>query len=241
MKVILPFAGKEIIPETGYHLPIYEIGGKTVAEHLSNHLGRIENAEFVALVLRDDCREYHLDSIIRLLLPDAKIVYMDGMTQGSACTCLLAIDEISDDEPVLIAATNQVFLDDPNKIIRYFEDQEADGGVVIFKDVHPKYSYVKLDENGCVIEAAEKRPISMNATAGFYYFRHGSDFISSAVKMISKNAHVNGKFYLCPVYNEMILEGKKILSWPIARENYFLFKEANGIEDYRKYLRSSND
>ncbi|MBR3126934.1 MAG: hypothetical protein IKF35_01615, partial [Solobacterium sp.] len=104
-----------------------------------------------------------------------------------------------------------------------------------------KYSYVKRDENGCVIEAAEKRPISMNATAGFYYFRRGADFIDSAVKMISKNAQVNGKFYLCPVYNEMILEGKKILSWPIGRENYFLFKEENGIEDYKKYLRSSHD
>ena len=241
MKVILPFAGHDVVPGTDYSLSIYEIDGKTIVEHITDHLRRIHNAEFVVLLLREDCRRYHLDSIIRLLLPEAKIIYMDAMTQGSACTCLLAIDEIEPEEPVVIAASNQLFLDDPEQILQEFMQEDADGGMVIFKDVHPKYSYVKMDDNGLVIEAAEKRPISMNATAGFYYYRRGVDFVDSTVNMIAKNAQVDGKYYICPSYNEMILAGKKIVTHSIDRNNYFLFKEENGMEDYRKYLRSIHD
>jgi dTDP-glucose pyrophosphorylase len=62
-----------------------------------------------------------------------------------------------------------------------------------------------------VVEVAEKRPISDLATVGIYYFRRSAEFVRAARQMIEKNIRVNGEFYVCPVFNEMIEAGLKIL------------------------------
>ncbi len=237
MKIILPMAGKETVPEgSQYILSLYEIERETVLSHIYNTLKDIEGAEFIAVLRREDIEKYHLNNIVRLLIPDVKIVSPERDTMGSACTAMLGIDYVEDDEPMIIAATNQLFTDDAQQIVKYFQDNDYDGGAVTFEDIHPKYSYVKVDEDGLVIEAAEKRPISKNATAGFYYFKRSQDFVNSTISMIRKNASVNGLFYLCPVFNEMILEGKRIGVYPISRDHYFFFKEKSGIDAYQDYL-----
>ena len=56
--------------------------------------------------------------------------------------------------------------------------------------------------------------------------------------MIAKDASVNGLFYLCPVYNEMILKQKKIGIYSIDRNDYFLLKTQSGIDAYKQYLKT---
>jgi hypothetical protein len=82
-------------------------------------------------------------------------------------------------------------------------------GVPAFNSIHPRYSYVRL-EDGLVVEAAEKTPISRNATAGFYWYARAQDFVDGAKDLIRKDAHVNGAFYVCPVFNELILGQKRV-------------------------------
>ena len=65
--------------------------------------------------------------------------------------------------------------------------------MVTFRSLHPRYSYMLVDDNGLIVEAAEKRPISRHATAGFYWYRRGADFVQSAQDMIRKDAHVDEK------------------------------------------------
>jgi hypothetical protein len=36
--------------------------------------------------------------------------------------------------------------------------------------------------------------------------------------MLVKSASVDGQFYVCPVYNELILAGRRVSHYPIARE-----------------------
>ncbi len=237
MKIILPVAGRETVPEgSQYILSLYEIGRETVLSHIYNSLKNIEGAEFIVILRKEDIAKYHLNNIVKLLIPGVTNISPEEDTMGSACTAMLAIDHIDDDEPVIIAASNQLFIDDADRIIKYFREQDYDGGVVTFEDIHPKYSYVRLGDDGLVVEAAEKRPISKNATAGFYYFRHSRDFVNSTISMIRKNANVNGMYYLCPVFNEMILEGKRVGIYPISRDHYFFFKEKSGIDAYRDWL-----
>lgn len=239
MKVIVPIVGNDTLENnTDYMLSLYEIERKTIFQYCYDFLKPIENAEFIVILRKQDIKKYHFDQIVKLLIPDVKIVVAEGDTKGSVCSSLLAIDYIGDDEPLVISSSNQLFLANSNEVIRYFIEKDYDGGIVTFEDIHPKFSFVKLDENGFVIEAAEKRPISKHATAGFYYFKKGSDFIESAISMIAKDASVNGKFYLCPVYNEMILKQKKIGVYPIDRNDYFLLKTESGIDAYRQYLKS---
>lgn len=238
MKVIIPIVGNDSLENnTDYMLSLYEIERKTIFQYCYDFLKKIDNAEFIVVLRKQDIKKYHFDQIVKLLIPNVKIVVAEGDTKGSVCSCLLAIDYIADDEPLIISSSNQLFLADANDIVKDFIKNDYDGGIVTFEDIHPKFSFVKLDENGLVIEAAEKRPISKNATAGFYYFKKGSDFIESAISMIAKDASVNGLFYLCPVYNEMVLRQKKIGVYPINREEYFLLKTHEGIEAYKQYLK----
>jgi dTDP-glucose pyrophosphorylase len=92
------------------------------------------------------------------------------------------------------------------------QETGADGGIVTFESSHPKWSFAKVDCDGFVTEVAEKNPISNKATVGFYYWKKGSDFVRYAKQMIDKNIRVNGEFYVCPVFNEAIQDGKKIRS-----------------------------
>ena len=127
------------------------------------------------------------------------------------------------------------------QIIEFFEKNNFDGGIVTFEDVHPRWSYVKVDSESHVIEAAEKRPISKHATAGFYYFKRGSDFVESAENMILKDVAINNNYYICPAFNEMILKQKTIGIYEIKKSDYFNFKEQKGIEEYEKFLNARNN
>jgi dTDP-glucose pyrophosphorylase len=93
----------------------------------------------------------------------------------------------------------------------------SDGGIITFKSMHPKWSFVKVDDHGWVTEVAEKKPISDTATAGIYFWKKGSDYVKYAKQMIDKNIRLNGEFYVCPVFNEAILDGKKIKIKSIER------------------------
>jgi hypothetical protein len=117
-------------------------------------------------------------------------------------------------------------------MVGHFLAMEWDGGLPVFEDVHPRYSYLKLGEDNLVVEAAEKRPISRHASAGRYFYRKGSTFVRCAKKMIMKDAQVDGAFYVCPVYNELVLEGLKIGVTTIQRDQYTNFASPAGLQDY---------
>ena len=50
----------------------------------------------------------------------------------------------------------------------------------------------------------------MMLLGGMYYYKKGSDFVKYANQMIEENRKVKGEFYICPVYNFFIKDGKKI-------------------------------
>ena len=142
---------------------------------------------------------------------------MDGITEGAACTTLLAKEYINNDKPLLFANSDQ-FLDwDSNEFMYSMTADDVDGGILTFTATHPKWSFVKLDSDGFVTEVAEKRPISDIATCGIYYWSRGSDYVKYAEQMIEKDVRVNNEFYVCPVYNEALQDKKRIKIFPIQK------------------------
>ena len=244
MKILIPMVENEVknkAADTAYCISLYEINRKTVLQHIVEPLKKIKNAEFVFILNKRNVEKYHLDSVIRLLLPNADIVIAQGQTKGSACSCLLGMDHFKPDEPLIIVGGDQLVTADLQSAIDSFVQNDYDGGVIIFNDIHPRWSYVRLNNEGLVAEAAEKRPISSNATTGFYYFKHTSDFVESAFSMIKKDAGVDGNFFVCPVYNEMILNQKRIGIYRIEKEQYFNFSHIKGIELYEEYCRKAKN
>jgi dTDP-glucose pyrophosphorylase len=225
LNVLILMAGSsKSFKEAGHIYPkmLLEIDGKSLVEHVIASYGSLvsEKVNFTFVIRKEDNQAYHLGTVIKLLMPDATILEVGGTTAGAACTALLAIDTINTNDALLILNGDQILHTDLGAIIKKFHTQQWDGGIVTFRAVHPKWSYVKTNADGFVIEAAEKRPISNTATAGAYYFKKGADFVEAVTSMIVKDAHVDGAFYVCPCYNEMVLRQKVIGTHTIEAKQY---------------------
>lgn len=237
MNIIIPIAGSNKGGgESDYIKSLQEIERKTVLQYVFESLQSLQTSHFIVVLKKMDTNKYHLDSIAKLLRPETEIVIAENETMGAACTCMLAVDNLDMDEPLLITGGDQILLEKPEKILADFQRRGLDGGVAIFDDVHPRWSYVRQDEQGHVIEAAEKRPISRDAVAGFYYYRKAIFFFESAKEMIRKNASVNGQFFICPTFNEMILKQRLIGTYRIKKEQYYNFSHSSGMKAYEAYL-----
>ena len=237
MNIIIPIAGADKTSgETEYIKSLQEIERKTVLQYVFESLQSVVAEHYIVVLRKADADRYHLDNIARLLRSGTEILIAENETMGAACTCMLAVDKIEMDEPLLITGSDQILLEPPEHILADFQRRNLDGGVAIFDDVHPRWSYVKLDMNDHVIEAAEKRPISRNAVAGFYYYKKARFFFEAAMEMIRKNASVNEQFFICPAFNEMILKQQTIGVYRILKEQYYNFSHTSGMKAYEAYL-----
>jgi hypothetical protein len=179
----------------------------------------------LAFAVRDsEIKRYRIDSVIHLAAPGAAIVPITGETAGAACTALLCIQHIDPEDELLILNSNEYLDIDYTAPIRNFRERGFDAGVVTFPSIHPRYSYVRLDADGLIVEAAEKNPISRHAIAGFTWFAKGSDFIRAAQDMIRKDANVDGRYFISLTLNEMVLRQKKMGAFGMEARRYHPLK-----------------
>lgn len=219
--------------EYPYPKPLVEISGKPMIQHVIENLSRIrEEKRFIFILREEDCTRHHLDSTVRLLAgEDVVIIKLQRETKGAACSALLAIDLIANEQPLVIANGDQLFDIDLDKYIARFREDKIDAGCLCFESVHPRWSYVRLEKEN-IVEAAEKRPLSRQAIAGFYYFAKGLDFVEAAKQMIRKDASVNGQFYIAPVLNELVLKSRRLRAYAVPNEAYHTFYSPQKIEEY---------
>lgn len=239
MNVMILGAGRGMkdTQESGDY-PIYlsELQGKTVLEKLISSCSKLGDVNYIFSLREDDIKHFHVDEITRIIAPGSQIIKVSEYTGGAACTALLATEFIDNAEELLIIGSNEILGVNPLDIISHFHEAQADAGVVVFPSIHPRYSYVRVDNDGWVIEAAEKRPISRNATAAFHWYAHGNDFVRSTMAMIRKGADVDGIFYISPALNELVLEQKKVGCFHITLNQYHPLKVERQIQMYETSL-----
>ncbi len=209
--VLIPMAGAgSRFKQQGSKLPkpLIDVNGKPMIQWVVENLNIDGNYVFV--VQKDHYENHNLGTILPLIAPGCKIVQTDGLTQGAACTTLLAKEFINNDDHLLIANSDQFVEWDSCDFMYSMLSNNLDGGILSFRDTNPKWSFAKVDELGFVTEVAEKNPISDIATVGIYYFNRGREYVKFAEQMIEKNIRVNNEFYVCPVYNEYVQAGKKL-------------------------------
>jgi len=237
VNILIPLAGKnQFFPETDYPYPkpLIEINGKTMIEHvIDGYNNTEEEKQFIFIVNSDDCKKYHLDNVLNLLTDNlCKIIKIDNETKGAACSALMAIEYINNETKLIISNADQLFDDNLDELLANLDNSDA--CVISFDSVHPRWSYARVNEKGMIIETAEKRPISKHAIAGFYFFKKGEYFVESAMKMIKKDANINGLFFIAPTLNEMVLENKKLSIIKIENSKYHTFYTPQKIEEYER-------
>ena len=241
MNVVIPMAGDStIFKESGfkYNKNFTEINRKPLFQRICESVIRLHAEKFIFIVNQEDARKYHIDRSLKLLSPKCHVVVAEGKTAGAACTVLLTSEFIDNNDELIINNGDMILETNTQTILNKFRAQDWDGGIITFESVHPRWSFVRLDEEGYVIEAAEKNPISNHATAGFYYFKHGADFINGAKEMIRKDSNVDGKYYVCPAYNEMVLRQKIIGYYEIDDRYYYPLTTPKEIAEYESHIRA---
>jgi NDP-sugar pyrophosphorylase family protein len=225
--------------DSGYPLCLTEVNGKTLIQHLTDKCSAIADVKLTLAVREEDCKRWHLDNVVRLLSPDSKVLQVRRRTGGAACTALLAISTIDSEEPLLILNGNELIDVEFSAVISNFVNADYDAGVVVFPSVHPRYSYVKLNEHGLIVECAEKNPISNHATVGFYWFRRGRDFVEAAQQTILKSAHTDGQYYICPTMNELVLRQARMGIYSIEAQQFHPLKSERQIERFDAFMGTS--
>ena len=218
LNVLIPMAGAgSRFEKAGYTFPkpLIDVNGKPMIQVVVDNLNL--DANFIYVVQKSHRQKYNLDTLLNLITPNCTIIEVDGITEGAACTALLAKDYINNDNPLFFANSDQYVEWNSSEFMYKMQETNFDGGIVTFKSTHPKWSFVKLDENNFASMVAEKNPISDLATVGYYFWKNGADFVKYAEQMINKNIRVNNEFYVCPVFNEAINDGKKIITFNASK------------------------
>jgi len=220
VKVLIPMAGEgSRFFNAGYTFPkpLIDVMGKPMIQKVVENLDF--DCEYIFLVRKKHIEKYEgfINTLERITNGNFKLVEVDGLTDGAACTALLAEKYIDNEEDLLIANSDQWIEYQPENFKSLKSLTSVDSIVFTFNAVHPKWSYVKTNSRGYVIEVAEKRPISDIATCGIYWYRKGSDFVKYAKTMIEKNIRVKNEFYIAPVYNELIKDGKTLVPFYVSQ------------------------
>jgi HAD superfamily hydrolase (TIGR01509 family) len=187
LNIVIPMAGEgSRFKKAGYTFPkpLIEVWQKPMIQLVIESLGL--KANYIFLVQKEHFKKYNLKSFLNIITPGCKIVVVDQLTQGAACTVLLAKNYINNNKPLIISNCDQFIEWDTSEIMYHFSSKKIDGGILTFKNMHPKWSYARVNKFNKVIEVAEKKVISDNATVGVYYWKKGSLFVKYANQMIKK-------------------------------------------------------
>lgn len=218
INIVIPMAGRgSRFIEAGYQMPkpLIEIYGKPMIEIVVFNIMPKETHRFIFLCLQEHLIKYNLEEYLHRIAPGSIVMPVDQVTEGAACTVLLAERYINNEDMLMIANSDQYIEIEIDKYLQALKNM--DGLIMTMYANHPKWSYVKVNEDNFVTAVREKEVISNEATVGIYNFLKGSDYVKYAHEMIEKNIRVNNEFYVAPVFNEMIEDKKRIGYYNIGR------------------------
>ncbi len=222
LQIVIPMAGRgSRFAQVGFTdpKPLIPVGGQPMIQWVIDNIRPQRPHHFTFICLADHLERYPtLAPRLREMCPGANIVPVNAVTEGAACTVLLARDIIDSDAPLMIANSDQVVEVAIDQYLAAGDAPAVDGWIMTFGSDHPKWSYARLRPDGTVSEVVEKQVVSNEATVGIYNFQRGFDYVRAADAMIAANFRVNGEFYVAPTYNQLIAEGKKIIVHRIGEE-----------------------
>ncbi len=237
LNIVIPMAGRgSRFAKAGYEFPkpLIDVNGRPMIEVVTKNITPECEHRFVYICQKEHLEKYALAKRLEKIAPGCAIVTVDHITEGAACTVLLAEKYIDNDYPMMIANSDQFVDTDINDYLSAMGDN--DGLIMTMPADDPKWSFIKYDESGYITMVREKEVISNEATVGIYNYAKGTDFVKYAKQMIKKNIRVNNEFYVAPIYNEMIEDGKKIVFKDVGEKMHGL----GTPEDLEMFLKERN-
>ncbi|MFT5653732.1 MAG: dTDP-glucose pyrophosphorylase [Psychromonas sp.] len=226
LNIVIPMAGKgSRFVKEGYSdpKPLILLEKKRMIEVVINNLRPSIEHRFIFICQQSHLLDYDLAVKLKEWAPGCEVIGIDGITEGAACTVLCAKEYINNDDSLMIANSDQWVDVDIDTYLAFMDSESLDGLIMTMKADDPKWSYAKVNDKGSVVEVVEKVVVSDEATVGIYNYRHGSDFVIKAEKMIKNKIMSNGEYYVAPVYTYMYEDDDASVGV------YNIGEEANGM------------
>ena len=211
LTIVVPMAGRGTrFASVGYAdpKPLIPVAGQPMIKRVIDNLTPLRPHRFVFVCQVEHLQAYDLKGKLEAWAPGCAVVGIDGVTEGAACTVLLAAEHIGSN-PLMIANSDQ-YVDLPIDDYLAVGDQGYDGLIMTMTADDAKWSFAGIGPHGLVDRVVEKEVISNEATVGVYNFARGTDFVNGAQAMIAAGERVNGEFYVAPVYNLLIAGGARV-------------------------------
>ena len=218
LNIVVPMAGRgSRFAKAGYKMPkpLIEIHGHPMIECVTKNIAPSGEHRFIYLCLAEHLAKYDLERRLKSFSANCVIVPVNKVTEGAACTVLLAKEFIDNDNPLMIANSDQYVDIDINDYLA--AGAGLDGLIMTMFADDNKWSFIKFDTTRYVTMVREKEVISNEATVGIYNFARGRDYVTCAEQMIELNLRVNNEFYVAPVYNIFIERGAKVGFYNIGK------------------------
>jgi dTDP-glucose pyrophosphorylase len=237
--LVLAAGGSTPYQDAGYPYPkeLAELDGQPLIEHVLTRLGSLAEEPVVVVLDAVADRKYCIADVVKLVVPTA-VARRVAATSGAACSALCAVGDVDPDADLLVVNGDQFVDANLAGIVQRWRSSDLDAGTVVFDATHPRWSYVRVDGDGHVVEAAEKRPISRLATAGIYWFRRAADLFDAIEAVMLQSSGHDTVFYICPMLNELVLAGRRIGVAHIRRDEYHSFKYPDELEEYVRDRRT---
>lgn len=239
LNIVVPMAGRgSRFAAVGWDIPkpLIPVHGRAMIEVVVNNLRPSRDHRFVFICQRTHILDYRLPALLERVAPNCSVIPVDGVTAGPACSVLLAVDQIDNDDPLMIANCDQWIDCDIDEYLSYAPSAANSGLIMTMTAQSPKWSFIRRDADHRVVEVVEKQVVSNEATTGVYHFARGKDFVSAAAEMIRRDERVNGEFYVAPVYNRLLARSGLIRTFCVGTDENGMFGLGTP-EDLERFLR----
>lgn len=222
--MLIPIGGRgQRFRDNGIEIPkpLIEVAGKRIIDWSLDSID-LDKFDITFILREDNCKEYDLDKILLDKVSGARVIQIEGQTRGAVDTCLLA-KEFLGSNPLAIFTLDVYFEPHFDGLVR----ESLDGCILTFSSSSTNYSYSKTKED-LVVEVAEKKVISNDASAGIYWFKSGDLFLDACKEYMTRPEEL----HVAPLYNILIKNGHKVGIQPV--DKFYVMgvpKEAEFMED----------
>ena len=203
--------------------------------------------EIWIITRKEDHIPQNMESFVSKISNSINFIELDTLTDGAATTLQRALDKIPADEAVLSANSDQFVSSDISEFVEMVRTGNGEGQILTMNASDNKWSYIKRNSGGKVVNVVEKVVVSDEATVGVYGWKSTKIATESICLMKAADLKVNGEFYVAPSYNYLIEEGADISTYNVGDvetgvhglgtpEDLELFLNNPNIELYKKLV-----
>jgi hypothetical protein len=214
MHVVVPLAGPDFVRADGSIKALTPFQGKPLLKYALESRPWSSEVIGYSFILHDcaETRSFVSDHLSQWY-PQSSVVYLSTFTRGAACSALAGVAIHNNfNHPLIVDLADILYTSDLLIESRLQAAPQCGGIALTFKSKNSQYSYLRCDEGGKVVEAAEKNVISDNASAGTYIFRNCSIYLRAVAHALDNEQTQVYKnlFYVCPVFNGVLAQGRNV-------------------------------